>query len=641
MKLYKLIILSALLISVIHSIGFADTKIVDGEMSFEFTLRSGNQELLDTFFEYENNSNSQKVVERGSGYIVVRTTAKLDRLETDVPFPVDSRYSEPKFKEHLDYSTSRKGIEITRGNGEIVKREFVEKTPMADSEITLLKRAARSITEGAESQHAAVEAVMRYIRENVSYTLRSSSNPADVLRTGKAYCEGYANVAALLLRVVGMPTKVVDSYIPPGHMWGYGQEGSGAYHAHVEVYYSDAGWVSYDPQATVHFVDPFHIVNYPRERVSLQQGPERDDRSVTDILPAPEGNNNFFQRDTTDARASAVFTGVIYRSDGSMVRDSFRNDEWVYRRKSDGSASGIRILSNGQFAVAADEAQTIFYRDGQGGWYEQKIEVEGTERVFEEIRLDKDENLIHIDLDGAGQLYSWHKSPDSRWKLESIEAGSGGKVSLLSNTVDAVLSTRNTPVARKYVLNAAELRKGATYYINDLPRYLDPDTPYVSVIPPAAPETDEGAADYELKFIELSSGRSYQGPDINVEQAVAAVPDTEFSTVVLQREGLLAVTNLPTLTKGKISTAEIEENSMKYDIQADRSNYPVHITIRRGRRYASLVSGSTDSTGSLTLFFDRSLLEQNPDSFVLLHGSPLSRQRIPLDEAPDGSIRLE
>ena len=218
MKLYKLIILVFVLIP---SIGFSDTKIVDGEMSFEFTLKSSNQELLDDFYEYENNSNSQKVVERGSGYITVRTTAKLGRLDTDIPFPAGERYNEPKFEEHLDYSTSRKGIEITRGNGQIVKREFVEKTPMTDSETDLLKRTARSVTEGAASQHQAVEAVMRYIRENVSYTLRSSSNPADVLRTGKAYCEGYANVAALLLRVVGIPTKVVDSYIPPGHMWGY------------------------------------------------------------------------------------------------------------------------------------------------------------------------------------------------------------------------------------------------------------------------------------------------------------------------------------------------------------------------------------------------------------------------------------
>ena len=631
MKLYKLIILVVVLIP---AIGFSDTKIVDGEMSFEFTLKSRNQELLDDFYEYENNSNSQKVVERGSGYITVRTTAKLGRLDTDIPFPAGDRYNAPKFEQYLDYSTSRKGIEITRGNGQIVKREFVEKTPMTDSEIGLLRRTARSVTAGAASQHQAVEAVMRYIRENVSYTLRSSSNPADVLRTGKAYCEGYANVAALLLRVVGIPVKVIDSYIPPGHMWGYGQEGGGGYHAHVEVYYADAGWVSYDPQATVHFVDPFHIVNYPRERLSLQQGPEQDRRNIIDILPSPAGTNNFFQRDTTDARNSAVFTGVIYRSDGSIVRDSFRSNEWVYLRRSDGSASGIRILSNGQFAVPADEPQTIFYRDGRGGWYEQRIRLDEKQLVFEEIRLNADEKMIHIDLDGARQLFSWYKSPDSRWMLEKVNADSKGVVSLLSDSIEAVVSTRNTPVARKFSLNAAELREGETYLIANLPRYLDPGTPYISIITP----TD---ADYSLKFIELSSGRTYQGPDINAEHSIAAIPDTDFSTVVLQREGVVAVTSLPSLSKGKVSTAEIEQNSVKFDVKAERSNYPVHITVKRGRRYASLVSGLTDSSGRLTLFFDRSLLEENPESFVLLHGSPITRQRILLAEIPEGTIHLE
>src|SRR6056297_467185 len=313
MKSIKILIIACMLLPVFQVIG--DTKIVNGEMSFEFTLKSNNEELLSDFFEYENNSNLQKVVERGEDYIVVRTVAKLGDLHTDVSFPVDSLYEASEFKEYLDYSTSRKGIEITRGNGQTIKREFVEKTPMTNKEIDLLERTARSVTADTSRQYEAVEAVMRYIRENVSYTLRSSSNPADVLRTGKAYCEGYANVAALMLRVLGIPTKVVDSYIPPGHMWGYGQEGAGGFHAHVEVYYADAGWVSYDPQATVHFVDPFHIVEYPRERTRLTELSQSDNRRITDIIDRPSGWDNYFQRDTTEVRRSSILVGTIYDSD--------------------------------------------------------------------------------------------------------------------------------------------------------------------------------------------------------------------------------------------------------------------------------------------------------------------------------------
>ena len=639
MKIYRLLIIIFLFLPLLHVSG--DTKIVNGEMSFEFTIKSGNQELLDDFFEYENNSNSQKVIERGSNYVIVRTIAKLDELRTDVPFPVDSLYDDRGMDEHLDYSTSRKGIEITRGNGQIVKRDFVEKTPMTDAEVARLRRTAESLTSGASSQHEAVEAVMRYIRANVSYTLRSSSNPVDVLRTGKAYCEGYANVAALLLRVIGIPTKVVDSYIPPGHMWGYGQEGSGAYHAHVEVFYDDAGWVSYDPQATVHFVDPFHIVNYPRERVVLQQGEAQDKRNILDILPIPRETNNFFQRDTTSSRASAVFAGRIYRSDGSVVRDSFRNDEWIYLRREDGTASGIRILSNGQFAVKAEKEQTLFYRDGRGGWYEQKIDVEGTQRVFQEIRLDRRENLIRLDTGGAPQVFSWHKNFDKGWMLEKVATDPDGMVNLLSDSAQVVLSTTNTPVAGKYVVDTEELEAGRTYKLMQLPRYMDPDTPYVSIKPPTENSGEPNNAEYNLKFLELSSGRSYEGPDISRDSSVAPVPDVNFSTVVLQRKGIIVISSLPELTDGQVSPVKIEGTLAKFEIQAGRSNYPVHVTLKRGRRFASLVKARTDDSGTLILYFPTALLNDDSKEFVLLHGSPLGSRRVSLDEALQKVIQLE
>ena len=67
---------------------FGDTKIVEGTMSFRFEVRSSDQKLLDNFYEYENNSNSQKVVERGKNRIVVETKAELDPFDSEIPFPV-------------------------------------------------------------------------------------------------------------------------------------------------------------------------------------------------------------------------------------------------------------------------------------------------------------------------------------------------------------------------------------------------------------------------------------------------------------------------------------------------------------------------------------------------------------------------
>ncbi|MCF7915879.1 MAG: hypothetical protein K9L66_11990, partial [Spirochaetaceae bacterium] len=324
-----------------------------------------------------------------------------------------------------------------------------------------------------------------------------------------------------------------------------------------------------------------------------------------------------------------------------LVRDSFRNDEWVYLRQEDGTASGIRILSNGQFAVTAEEEQTLFYRDGRGGWYEQRIDVEGTQRVFQEIRLDRRENLIRLDTDGASQVFSWHKNSNKGWMLEKIATGPDGMVSLLSDSARVVLSTANTPIAGKYVVDAEELEAGRTYQLTQLPRYLDPGTPYVSIVLPTETGGGNGRAEYSLKFLELSSGRSYEGPHVSRGSSVAPVPDVEFSTVVLQRKGTIVITSLPDLTNGKVNPAEIEGKTVKFEIQADRSDYPVHVTIKRGRRFASLVNARTDSSGRLILYFPSTLLDDDSKEFVLLHGRPLGSSRVSLDKAQQKIIQLE
>ena len=234
---------------------FGDTKIVEGTMSFRFEVRSSDQKLLDNFYEYENNSNSQQVDERGKNRIVVETKAELDPFDSEIPFPVGDRYRKEKFSEHLDMSITRSGVKIKRRGSEVERTEFEEKTPMKEEEIAYLRATAKKVTEGAKTQHDAVERVMRYVRRTVSYELNFSNHPMDVLESRKADCDGYSNTAALMLRSLGIPAKVVTSYLPPGHGWGFGQESEGIFHAHVEVYHEGSGWVSSDPQATVHYVD--------------------------------------------------------------------------------------------------------------------------------------------------------------------------------------------------------------------------------------------------------------------------------------------------------------------------------------------------------------------------------------------------
>lgn len=681
-----------------------DTKILEGEMSFRFRVESGNSELLDDFFEYENNSNSQKVIERGDGYVVVENRALLMPFETGTPFPPADRYTSsgdfPELAPFLDYSTSREGIEIRSGGGELVKRSFVEKKPLTEAEIGYLQQKAREITAGAQFQHQAVEKIMRYIRENVGYTLQSSANPVEVLRTGRAYCEGYANAGALLLRVMGIPAKVVDSYIPPGHMWGYGQQGGGGFHAHVEVYYEDAGWVSYDPQATVHFVDPFHIVEYPRERTRLIQLSESDDSRISDILAEPEDWNNFFQRDTTRDRNGPVFVGTIHDSSGTAMVDSFRSNVWVYLRKNDGGGEGVRILPTGEFALApssldrADlaEPRTFFFRDGRGGWIEEEIRFNGRDYLKKDYRLDDPSSLITLNLaaadgassdgepdgaaaDGASaaqnggpaQLYLWYPSVSAssgassigRWKLDAVESDPTGRIRLISSGGSWIVGTDRTETAPKYRLDASLLKPGREYFVGELPRYLEPDRVYLNVVPPyGVPGGASGggasggaswgrpgglqAAAPELTFLNIASARRYQPLRLDPDLLPIVMPNSDFSTLVLNGESLLALTQLKDiLPPGKVSIVDMGKNSVFFELRSSKPNYPVYLAVKRGRRFSELARGRTDAGGRLNLYLDRGLFEEGGEELHLLHGTPIGSKRLMLTSLMGGVLDLD
>lgn len=191
------------------------------------------------------------------------------------------------------------------------------------------------------------------------------------------------------------------------------------------------------------------------------------------------------------------------------------------------------------------------------------------------------------------------------------------------------------------MVDAEALEAGRTYRLMQLPRYMDPDTPYVSITLPTEDSGKTNGEAYNLKFLKLSSGRSYEGPNISSDSSVAPVPDADFSTVVLQRRGTIAISSLPELSDGKVSPIQIEGELAKFEIQAGRSNYPVHVTLKRGRRFASLVNARTDESGTLLLYIPSALLDDDSKEFVLLHGSPLGSRRVTLDAAQQKVIQLE
>lgn len=221
---------------------------VYGKWIFDYEYRGNVKDF--TPYEYENWSNSQKILKRTDSTIYMRCEARVEGFSSAVSFPAGDTY----LKHKTDPSVQGGAVHKPDYFG-----YYLDTSDISPESIQYITEKALDITRNAKTQQEAVELIMEYVRANVDYSLSGSRDPASVLRYGKAYCVGYANAAIYLVRSLGIPAKNISCWMPPGHDWGSGN--SGGNHAYLDVYYNDKGWVSYDPQHSVHFVDPYHLVN--------------------------------------------------------------------------------------------------------------------------------------------------------------------------------------------------------------------------------------------------------------------------------------------------------------------------------------------------------------------------------------------
>ncbi len=104
-----------------------------------------------------------------------------------------------------------------------------------------------------------VQAGLRHFnQEPFHYTLsppRLGSNPTDqfLFETRQGFCEHYASSFALMMRLAGVPSRVVLGYLggEPNRIGGYHMVWQSDAHAWVEVLISGRGWVRVDPTAAV------------------------------------------------------------------------------------------------------------------------------------------------------------------------------------------------------------------------------------------------------------------------------------------------------------------------------------------------------------------------------------------------------
>ena len=166
-------------------------------------------------------------------------------LDHDHPISAYEGESEP----------ARESVAALRGSTGTYPPEIAEaylQLPEVDPRVVIL---AHEVSDGASSNYDKALALENHLRNQYGYTLqlpaRTYRDPlANFLFERKqGHCEYFASAMAVMLRVLGVPSRIVN-----GFRGGEFNDLSGQYivrardaHSWVEAYFPGHGWVSFDP----------------------------------------------------------------------------------------------------------------------------------------------------------------------------------------------------------------------------------------------------------------------------------------------------------------------------------------------------------------------------------------------------------
>jgi transglutaminase-like putative cysteine protease len=138
-------------------------------------------------------------------------------------------------------------------------------------------RKARQIVAGATTPYTAVIALEHYFHETGVYDERANYRgarggalPTFFLQANPSgYCQMFSGTMTVLLRLLGIPARVVEGFAP-----GRRDPATGVYvvrdsdaHAWVEVYFEGHGWLPFEPTPSQNLIDAYSATS-PRFRAS-------------------------------------------------------------------------------------------------------------------------------------------------------------------------------------------------------------------------------------------------------------------------------------------------------------------------------------------------------------------------------------
>lgn len=145
---------------------------------------------------------------------------------------------------------------FAKDNGKIINASDY----VMDNASDRVKKLAKEITEGKNSDYEKALAIEDYLRRNYTYSKEADNSKAEdvidyfLFESKTGYCMHYASAMVILLQLNGIPTRYVEGYLCD---YKNQNENEGSYyltannsHAWPEAYIKGFGWVRFEPTSS-------------------------------------------------------------------------------------------------------------------------------------------------------------------------------------------------------------------------------------------------------------------------------------------------------------------------------------------------------------------------------------------------------
>lgn len=140
-------------------------------------------------------------------------------------------------------------------------KEYLSATDQVQRNDPRIQEKAKELVRGVKTEFDAVQRILTWVVDHMRYVTPPEQYDAlYAFENGKGNCQNYSHLTAALLRAVGIPVRIINGVTLKQPYTVRTSEGDFTFkmgqgrHSWIEVFFTDLGWIPFDPQQSVLFV---------------------------------------------------------------------------------------------------------------------------------------------------------------------------------------------------------------------------------------------------------------------------------------------------------------------------------------------------------------------------------------------------